>query len=128
MTFFNELDQMFNGFVDSWLTSLLREDSNVDLAAEFDKTVKQRLNEQFESLVRIPFISNGKLFKEFFKLEEGAGAHTPASGISANNSFDANLSDHPFNGTNTLFSGAERRLTESVPPKNTRMTLQGDQP
>ena len=23
---------------------------------------------------------------------------------------------------------AERRLTESVPPKNTRMTLQGEQP
>ena len=39
------------------------------LSQEYDKSIKQRLIEQFESLSRIPFINNSHLFKKFFEIE-----------------------------------------------------------
>ena len=59
--FIQNVEEMFSGYVDTWLSQLLV--SGIDLASEFDKSVKQRLAEQFESLQRIPFIASGRLFK-----------------------------------------------------------------
>ena len=127
--FMREIDQLFNGFIDIWLCQLLDDNSNVTmdvnyLASEFDKSIKQRFVEQFESLARIPFINNSKLFKKFFEIDS---ATTPTN-ISADNSFDKvlNQSEIPVTKGNPFM--AERRLTESVPPKNTRMTLKGEEP
>ena len=94
---------------------MLQENSSINLEEEFDKSIKQRLAEQFENLTRIPFISSGKIFKRFFDLEPG---HTPAGRANSEIGFD----EATFNGSENPFN-RERRLTESVPPKNTRMTL-----
>ena len=98
--------------------------SSIDLEAEYDKSILQRLSEQFESLSRIPFISSGKLFKSFFELDA-----TPVSAaVSEENSFDKVMMAHETaNKSGNPFS-SDRRLTDSVPPKTTRMTLQRDQP
>ena len=69
---------------------MLQENSAVNLEEEFDKSIKQRLAEQFENLTRIPFISSGKIFKRFFDLETGVspvGYKTPTT--SETGSFDA---------------------------------------
>jgi len=60
------------------------------LAQEYDKSIKQRLVEQFESLARIPFINNSNLFKKFFELE----SLTPVN-MSAENSFDKVMINDP---------------------------------
>ena len=77
-------------------------------------------------MARIPFISSGTLFKRFLAIE----STTPIA-FSADNSFDKSLmgqsNDQAAKGNNP-FGMAERGLTDSVPPKNTRMTLQGEQP
>lgn len=119
--FMIEIEKVYTGYVDMWLCQLLEPATSSmtseTLAQEYDKSIKQRLVEQFESLVRIPFINKSNVFKKFFEL----GSITPIN-MSAENSFDkvdvSNAQGNPFI--------AERRLTESVPPKNTRMTLQGD--
>ena len=95
-------------------------DSNIKLEEEFNRTVLKRLQEQFESIARIPFISSGKLFRKFFEID---GVSTPMEMISADKSFDKALADSELKSNPFM---AERRLTESVPPKNTRMTLQGE--
>ena len=128
--FMREVDQLFNGFVDNWLCQLLNVDSSSDpaassnmLAQEYDKSIKQRLIEQFESLSRIPFINNSHLFKKFFEID------LTTMNASAENSFEKGNNNQNETGAaqgNPFM--AERRLTESVPPKNTRMTLQGEQP
>ena len=93
---------------------MLQENSAINLEEEFDKSIKQRLAEQFETLARIPFISSGKIFKRFFDLDTGFD-------VAVYNADGQVLKeDNPFN--------RERRLTERVQPKNTRMTLQGEQP
>ena len=58
---------MFSGFVDSQLCQLLT--SGIDFAQEYDNSIKQKIAEQFENLARIPFISSGKLFRQFFELD-----------------------------------------------------------
>ena len=96
--------------------------SGIDLDAEYDKGILQRLTEQFESLSRIPFICTGKLFKTFFEYDMTQTSAAPSD----EGSFDkmimaqeaANKSANPF--------ATDRRLTESVPPKSTRMTLTRD--
>ena len=80
--FLKEIERTFNGFTDNWFFSLLDENSSVNLDEEFDKSIKQRLAEQFENLARIPFISSGKNFKRFFDIETGAtpiGYKTPTT-------------------------------------------------
>ena len=73
---------------------------------------------------RIPFISSGKLFKTFFELE----STTPMSAtVSVSNSFDKALFANDLTSKSNPFM-SDRRLTESVPPKTTRMTLQPDVP
>ena len=66
------------------------ENSAINLEEEFDKSIKQRLAEQFENLTRIPFISSGKIFKRFFDIEAGLnptiGYKTPTT--SENGSFN----------------------------------------
>ena len=120
-----EVDQLFNGFVDNWLCQLLSIDSSSDpasssnmLAQEYDKSIKQRLIEQFESLSRIPFINNSHLFKKFFEIDLTTMNASAESSFGHNNQNEISTQGNPFM--------AERRLTESVPPKNTRMTLQGE--
>ena len=81
--FMQEIDKLYNGFVDNFICQLLAEGSTVKLREEFDKSIKQRLSESFENLVRIPFISSGSLFKKFFEIETA----TPMN-VSANTSFD----------------------------------------
>ena len=119
--FMQAVDKLYNGFADNWLCQLLHENSPVQLESEFDKSIKQRLGENLESLSRIPFIVSGKKFRKFFEID----ASTPQN-ASADASYakalagDFSLKGNPFM--------AERRLTESVPPKNNRLTLQGDEP
>lgn len=55
--FMHEIDKLYNGFVDTFICQLLSEGSTVKLSEEFDKSIKLRLSESFENLVRIPFIS-----------------------------------------------------------------------
>jgi len=113
--FMKELDQLFNGFVDSQLCLLLSPDVSINLAEEFDKSIKQKFAEQFESLTRIPFISSGNIFRRFFDINSPIPMNA-----SAENSFEKSLMDGDLPLKTNPF---ERRLTESVPPKNTRMTL-----
>mmetsp|Transcript_7205 Transcript_7205/g.8649 ORF Transcript_7205/g.8649 Transcript_7205/m.8649 type:complete len:136 (+) Transcript_7205:652-1059(+) len=117
------IEEMFSGFIDTWLCSLLT-NSEVNLAQEYGSSIKQRLAEQFESLSRIPFISSGKLFKSFFEFE----MTNMSANVSEENSFDKAFLAHELaqRGGNPFAS--DRRLTESVPPKNQRFTLVRDQP
>ena len=78
--------------------------------------------EQFESLSRIPFISSGKLFRRYFEIEAASES------VSLDNSFDKALMAGDLPSKGNPFAGSDRRLTESVPPKHVRMTLQRDQP
>ena len=69
---------------------MLQENSAINLEEEFDKSIKQRLAEQFENLTRIPFISSGKIFKRFFDLETGVSTvEYKTSTASETGSFDA---------------------------------------
>ena len=113
--FMQAVDKLYNGFADNWLCQLLQENSTVQLEGEFDKSIKQRLSENLESLSRIPFIVSGKKFRKFFEID----ASTPQN-ASADASFAKALSDFPQKGNPFM---AERRLTESVAPKNNRLTL-----
>ena len=124
IVFLQNVEDMFSGFVDAQILQLLS--TGINLEAEYDKAILQRLTEQFESLSRIPFICSGKLFKQFFEYDMTATSAAP----SEEGSFDKMImaQESAANKSANPFAATDRRLTESVPPKSTRMTLTRDQP
>ena len=107
--FFQQIELQFQGSIDSQLTHFI--EANQERLNEIvDQELRQKVQDVFENLTRIPFISNSNLFKDFFKIETVKSEERSQSPFSKGDetpmrSMDQHIDDSgSTQGNNVLFN------------------------